>query len=242
MVSSHEPPTVFHLTHWKAGSQWIRAVLTEAQPDRVVEIKEDMSHVHSDPIVPGTIYSPVYSVRHVFAECVKCDGPVRLFLVIRDLRDTLVSWYFSLRTSHPPNPGVDDMRSRLHELSREEGLIYLINERLAPMAAIQEGWLPHAGLTLRYEDFLNDQQEAFRRVFEHCEIEIPGDQRRRIVDRHTFEKYSGRKPGDEDVSAHCRKGVAGDWRNHFTDRVRTVFAERFGATLIATGYERDSGW
>ena len=34
------------------------------------------------------------------------------------------------------------------------------------------------------------------------------------------EVAEGRPRGDEDISQHLRKGVAGDWRNHFDDRLR----------------------
>ena len=53
----------------------------------------------------------------------------RRFVVIRDLRDTLVSGYFSIRYSHPTDyrPKVAEMRSQLQTRSLEEGLIYLFD-------------------------------------------------------------------------------------------------------------------
>jgi hypothetical protein len=36
--------------------------------------------------------------------------------------------------------------------------------------------------------------------------------------------------------------VAGDWRNHFDDRLREEFKTRYGGLLIATGYENDLEW
>jgi len=53
---------------------------------------------------------------------------------------------------------------------------------------------------------------------------------------------TGRRPGQEDIHAHQRKGIAGDWRNHFTTRVKEVFKQRYGHVLIATGYEPDLNW
>ena len=47
---------------------------------------------------------------------------------------------------------------------------------------------------------------------------------------------------EEDVRCHERKGIAGDWRNHFTERVKLGFKHRFGDVLLATGYERDNDW
>ena len=63
-----------------------------------------------------------------------------------------------------------------------------------------------------------------------------------MVTFNSFEKATGRTPGTEDVNAHLRKGIAGDWQNHFTDRLKTEFKRRYSETLIRTGYEKDSNW
>ena len=42
--------------------------------------------------------------------------------------------------------------------------------------------------------------------------------------------------------AHARKGIAGDWRNYFSDRVKQSFKTRYGGLLVATGYEQDLSW
>jgi len=33
----------------------------------------------------------------------------------------------------------------------------------------------------------------------------------------------GRKPGQEDLNSHFRKGIAGDWRDQFTPRIKAIF-------------------
>ena len=50
-----------------------------------------------------------------------------------------------------------------------------------------------------------------------------------------FERLTGRARGKEDISSHERKGIVGDWRNYFTDRVKGVFKERFGPLLLCDG-------
>jgi hypothetical protein len=59
----------------------------------------------------------------------------------------------------------------------------------------------------------------------------------------SFEKWSeGRERGEEDSSAFYRKGIAGDWKNVFTERDREIFKEAAGELLIRLGYERDGDW
>jgi hypothetical protein len=57
------------------------------------------------------------------------------------------------------------------------------------------------------------------------------------VYRHRFEaKTKGRRRGTEDTGSHYRKGVAGDWVNHFTPKVAAAFEERFEGALDRLGY------
>jgi lipopolysaccharide transport system ATP-binding protein len=62
------------------------------------------------------------------------------------------------------------------------------------------------------------------------------------VNDNSFKNRAGRKPGEEDVTSHYRKGVSGDWQNHFTDNIKAAFKEKFGQILIDTGYEKDMNW
>ena len=55
-------PTVFHVTHWKAGSQWVRAVLGAAAPSRVLSPDHDPEWFYNRPLVNGGVYTPVF--RH----------------------------------------------------------------------------------------------------------------------------------------------------------------------------------
>lgn len=64
-----------------------------------------------------------------------------------------------------------------------------------------------------------------------------------IVYRYSFERISGgRKKGQESKASHFRKGVAGDWRNHFDDAVVAHFKRRTGPLLSLLGYETGPDW
>jgi hypothetical protein len=58
-----------------------------------------------------------------------------------------------------------------------------------------------------------------------------------------FEAHTmGRERGVEDVTSHYRKGIAGDWVNHFSPRHAEAFDANFGDLLIRLGYEDNSDW
>ena len=49
-------------------------------------------------------------------------------------------------------------------------------------------------------------------------------------------------PGRRTPTAHNRKGVVGDWRNHLSGTLVEEFKALYDDELVATGYERDAGW
>ncbi|MGH2412212.1 MAG: sulfotransferase domain-containing protein [Microcystaceae cyanobacterium] len=72
---------------------------------------------------------------------------------------------------------------------------------------------------------------------------IPYERILGIVYENEFAKKSrGRKPGQENTTSHYRKGVAGDWQNHFTQEHIDFFKSQYNDLLIKLGYEQDDNW
>jgi hypothetical protein len=72
---------------------------------------------------------------------------------------------------------------------------------------------------------------------------MPAERVLGIVWEHDFAKKSkGRAPGQEDPKSHYRKGVSGDWRNHFTTRHVQFFKELYNDVLLKLGYETSRDW
>ncbi|MEZ6018398.1 MAG: sulfotransferase domain-containing protein [Planctomycetota bacterium] len=248
MHSSTDHPPVFHLTHWKAGSQWIRGLFMDTFGSRVVEPLVSDGHVTRGPIERGLIYPTVYMPRGPFEAIPKPDDSV-VFVVIRDLRDTVISSYYSLLKSHPlvspsgdPHPGVAEARRDLEARSLEDGLIHLIQDSLNQSAHIQASWMESDARVYRFEDLIEDARGGFRSILDHCRLAYDADALTTALRNQSFEHRTGRTRGTEDTSSHFRKGISGDWRSQFSDKVKAAFKERFGAHLIRTGYEHDLDW
>jgi hypothetical protein len=59
-----------------------------------------------------------------------------------------------------------------------------------------------------------------------------------IVCRNRFSKKAGgREPGEVDTHSHYRKGVAGDWVNHFTREHVAYFRSQYNHVLLKCGYD-----
>lgn len=270
-------PTVFHITHYKSGSQWVLQVLRECAPERFVAPHVDLGQFYKAPLIPGAIYPTIYVSYSNFQNTVypsldidernyrysETDGaavknwynffvkrlPVRKFVIIRDLRDTLVSLYFSVKISHAVvSKKLAEGRKRLNQLDFEDGFWEMLEpgNRGDVQAIIQESWQDPCrrgeALLIRYEDMIADEVGQFEKIIHYCEIDISRQRLHEIIKSNSFVNRTGRRPGDEDVSSHYRKGISGDWENYFTDRIKTRFKERFGQHLIRMGYEKDLKW
>lgn len=269
-------PTVFHITNHKAGSQWVAEILKHAAPERFVKPQTGVRHFFEHPIKLGHIYPTIYVPKPLFSttlkgyntQLVKHDvnflrsffasiansfsfrfrnNPYKIFVIVRDLRDILVSHYFSLKVSHPvTRTQIMFYRENLNSLSKDDGLIFLMKEIMILQSQIQQSWYNDCNdrnvLLVRFEDLIKDEQFVFTQIVSHCEIDINPRHLHDIVKGNSFQVSTGRHPGQEDIQAHLRKGIAGDWKNHFADQVRHEFKQRFGQLLIDTGYEKDLNW
>jgi hypothetical protein len=96
---------------------------------------------------------------------------------------------------------------------------------------------------VRYEDLLERPHEEVGRLLGFLGVDKKDSVVEHCVGSASFEKLSrGRERGQEDPTSFYRKGVAGDWKNHFTEEDRRVFKEEAGELLIRLGYEEDLDW
>jgi lipopolysaccharide transport system ATP-binding protein len=180
-------------------------------------------------------------------ESVELPPKWRRFVVIRDLRDTLVSFYFSLKVSHRRERMPEALLyfcELLQAVDFEKGLRATMDVQGPMVANIQRSWLEAGEPLIRYEDLLDRDVEILEPLLlDQCELPVDRDRLRAAIEGARFERQSGgRKRGHEDVTSHERKGIAGDWKNHFSDELKRDFKQRWGDLLIATGYERDLDW
>jgi hypothetical protein len=239
-----EDSTIIHITHWKAGSQWIHKILSKCVPEQLVSPQVGEHQFKNSPIQPGKVYPTVYVTKQQF-DRVHLPANSHHFVIIRDLRDTLISAYFSIKISHPILKSyLAKMRSILQERSMEEGLIYLLDDWLCSSANIQLSWVESGEQLIRYEDLLKHDLGILEPLLiDKCRLPVSRERFREVLLANRFERLTrGRERGNEDITMHERKGIAGDWQNYFTEPVKRAFKLRYGGLLVATGYEQDLNW
>ncbi len=236
--------SLFHITHWKAASQWFRAIFRDAFGTAVVEPEYHERQVWTREIEAGRVYPCVYLGKPEF-DSLKMAAEARGFVLIRDLRDTLVSAYFSLRYSH--ETGTEEITSTRHWLNRlslEEGLMYLAETWIPGPARIQNTWLNTDARVYRIEDFLGHEAAMLRKIFnEAWGVDLDAATAELLAERNSFARLSGgRQRGIEDTHSHYRKGTAGDWRSYFTPALARRFDLLYSDLLVSGGYEAAPGW
>ena len=235
-------PTLIHFTHAKAGSTWIDGILREVFGRRVRGRSWGVPEFHQSV---GSVFPSVFMRRDEALEIPEVQAAQRFF-VLRDLRDTLVSRYFSIRESHKPDPAgkIERERCILRSMGVEEGLIHCMEEvGMMQTAEIQQSWLGSGEIVLRYEDLLARDVALLSELFNgQLRLELDPEKLESAVTSQRFENVYQRKLGEEDVSSHGRKGTPGDWQNHFTPRLAQHFEKLYGSLLLAGGYARDASW
>lgn len=100
----------------------------------------------------------------------------------------------------------------------------------------------HPMFACGYEALLSDgaavSKSLFRFLGLRCDDALIAD----LVERSSFRFYAGRERGQEDRKRFYRKGVAGDWKNHFSPEDKALFKEIGGEMLVRLGYEQDLSW
>lgn len=117
-----------------------------------------------------------------------------------------------------------------------------MNDFLVRCATIQSSWLGSDILIIKYEELISDEYKIFDKIIRYCQIDIDRQLLHDVIRANSFKSLTGRKPGEEDINSHLRKGIAGDWHNHFSKRIKDEFKQRFGHILIQAGYEENFNW
>lgn len=156
--------------------------------------------------------------------------------IIRDGRDVAVSgWFHNLRQSGDSfRQRFPDMPSYIRYLVRGHWLPYIHYARAFGAAA------PDRYFELRYEDLHSEPEPVIGRMLQFLGVDDGQAEVDACLQAGRFERLSsGRKAGDESRSSFFRKGVIGDWQNHFDAAATAAFMQDGGALLKQLGYDAD---
>jgi hypothetical protein len=161
----------------------------------------------------------VERIREIFPEA-------RLIVIYRDGRDVVTSDRF-FTEDYGGKPF--DFAAAVHAWRDD-------------MEAHLAGAERHPVFACGYESLLADGPGVTRSLFQFLGLPhddaLIGD----LLERSSFRFYAGRERGQEDRKRFYRKGIAGDWKNHFSAADKSVFKDIAGDLLIRLGYEQNLAW
>ena len=158
---------------------------------------------------------------------------MRIVSTTRDGRDCYVSLWFHLYPEREPLAA----ENRDDFIGRIQGHAATWRDT---MAKFQKDATNFQGrhFAVRYESLLEDAQGEMTRLFEWFGCDASEATVADVVTRNAFTVASGgRQPGEADPKSFLRKGIAGDWKNHFDEECNKRYCEVAGEALTAAGYE-----
>lgn len=153
--------------------------------------------------------------------------------IVRDGRDGCVSGWFgnlaikgeAFKQQFPDLPAYVDFYTRRHWLP------YVSMARTLTRTA------PERYFELRYEDLHRQPESILTRLFGFLGVDTSASAATQCREAASFERVSGgRARGDCDPKSFYRKGIIGDWQNHFDQRCLDVFMQHGEQALRALGY------
>jgi len=224
---------IYHACIQKSASTWFTMLFSEPvfrETTRLVHfnpqenfIVDDRSVINKMLKIPhGCIVSPLYCHHQDFKAMTK-PSQYKAFFVMRDLKDYIISEYFSLRYSHSAyHPFIIEKRKLYNEISVDEGIMDVINTEARLYAEVISNWVNSGDSNIfitKFEDMFGpDQNRHFKHLMQHLDIQINDNKIDQLLEQYSFMKMSkGRKQGSEDIHSHYRSGEIGGWRKYLKE-------------------------
>jgi hypothetical protein len=250
------------LRAWIDDSVWARGKQTDEHLDNLTRLAvdyflaEQLSKTNKRIVGDKT---PFVSAE-IVEEISRVYPEARVIHIIRDGRDVAVSLMHHMWNNAKSEGGVYDLEPEELEKRRayragtlappadslftKERLIRIATDWRAEVGkATEDGPALLGGnyTEVRYEDLLEKPVEETRRLIEFLGATDSSEEvARRCTERAGFERHTSRERGQEDSLSRYRKGVAGDWRNVFTEDDRRTFMDVAGNLLVKLGYEESA--
>lgn len=167
-------------------------------------------------------------------------------------------------------PELKEYREKLKNLSKDEGLIVEMVDFRKKQFELMYNWDYSLSniKEVKMEDLIYNPYDKFIEIFKFLKIlnestitakdllmlimnrrlhvrtgKVFPERLLGFIYQNSFSKKSGgRDLGEENVKSHYRKGLAGDWKNHFNEEHKEVFKDNYNHLLIKLGYESSSDW
>jgi hypothetical protein len=227
----------------KSGNTWLKFMLAHALtgvPQSFDATDETIGSVDGRTDVPALLPGGgrILKSHEPFSAGVRAPG--RVVYVVRDGRDVAVSYYQQFVRRGEES---GEFSSYLPRFVAGEVDPY------GPWGPHVTSWLDRQVandgrlLTIRYEDLLDDPAGGLEQTLDFLGVSVGADVLEAAVEANRFEQMRKR---ETDSAFHekwggkffVRRGIAGEWRETFSEADATLFDGAFGPVLDRLGYAR----
>ncbi len=233
------PPKIVLTEHPKSGGTWVSQMVAE-----YMDMPNPRDHL------------PTRRRCILHGHYLYVDSANDTIVMWRDGRDVIVSHYyyhlFHRRTTmrgwaeeQQQRLGIKDPRDVQRYLPRYIEYCFTDGPPLhMTWTSFIETWKNRTGcVKTSYEAMRENPRREMKKILQYIsEQKIDDEKLVSCISKFSFENVTGRKPGEENAHCFVRKGIVGDWKNHFTREAREVFDHYAGHALIDLGYETDHSW
>ncbi len=179
-------------------------------------------------------FNPVgyfYGCLRTFVNVPELDK-YKIVLLLRDPRDVLVSYYFSMKHTNTihQNKGVE-ARKRVNEITIDEYVLEIVPRFKLVYETYIEKLLPLENVYFtKFEDLIEDSPKWLQGVADYCDLEVEND----LLDE--IKKNVNNEPRKENPRSHHRKSTHGDFKVKLKEETVEKLNEAFDEILKKLDY------
>ena len=166
-----------------------------------------------------------------------------IFYIYRDPRDIAVSNAYYLSNLSADMGGW----LKLKDMSIDERLICYLEESYHDLRLLEHWFKNEQAMKLSYEQLISSPVKYLANVMTENGFDVNWQLLETAIEKCDFKRMSnGREAGQQCDKSFFRKGITGDWKNHFTTPVKDSFKDaqsgRWNDVLLKYGYETTVEW
>lgn len=225
----------------KSGGSWLVNLLADALalPKRDIYVKTGFSlfdvlkHPWYEDSQSLELTESCVIKSHEFPDSKLLDFPAKTVHLVRDGRDAIVSKYFFEKDFCVQNGFIKDFNITFDDY---------VEKTSAEWSNYVEAWMARDVITCRYEDLLRNPMHPLKNILESFGVCVSTERIHESIMANTKEKMRKALDKTFKYNTFVRKGIVGDWKEHFSDYNKDAFKKQAGDVLIRLGYEDSNDW